>query len=82
MFLYIKDWLDKQSEVPIAFPSGLVQRLFDKGQKIGKTLKLNVNEDQPSIAITTSVYAVLDEDSDIQFDKGNKPEFWMFEDEN
>jgi len=69
--------LREQSKEPLQIPNGLVKSIFDNSQKVGKTYVISSTNIVPTSVITTHLWTVLDEHSDLQYKEELSPRNWI-----
>lgn len=77
-YSFICNWLREQSKEPLKFPNGLVKAIFDNSQKVGKTYLISSTNIVPTSVITSHLWVVLDEQSEVQNKKELSPINWIY----
>ena len=65
-YTFITSWLKELAQDPNIFPQGLVKVVFDKCQKVGKTYTITGANTVPTSLITSSLWMILNKESEIQ----------------
>ena len=76
--MHIYHIMAKGAQDPIVFPQGLVKVVFDNCRKVGKTYAITGTNIVPTSEITSSLWMILNKESEMQNTHIFKPSEWVW----